>query len=634
MQTSRSCLFTSLALCVFATGAWAQTPDPVPLKNWAAPLSWQPTTEPELAVAREKAAGQSGTNPDVAAYSGARELGMLAAITPCRLVDTRYDMPTPYGSGSLTPLVWTAGSTHSIPAAGLPSGTYSGIANPCAGLPVAEAYSANITVWPQPVGTILNWLSVCPTGTATATCSATAALTGYEGGTTGTAGIISNGAVIPANASGSFDVYVTNSTYVIIDINGYYLPASALALGAGTASSPALTFSNDATSGLYSPAAGTVDITASGNAILTVNSGGTSVSGSEQVSGNLTVGTGIIQSSAGTIIRAPSDGYYNSGLGIGALASISYGMENAAVGFDALQSNVGGSASTAVGAYALQNDNHPDGITAIGDRAMQSATAEVMDDTAVGTEALMRDTTGNFNTALGSGSMAFNTTGGENTAVGDSALYENTTGTYNIAIGERAGFNVAATNSNNIHIGTEGASGDNNTIRIGGNTSLGDNSTQSQFFASGIYGTNVSGSAVYVTSNGQLGVQSSSRRYKQDIRDMGDTTAVLMGLRPVEFRYKAEGAAGPEHYGLIAEEVAEVAPELVGRGQDGQIDSVHYEKVNAMLLNQMQTQQRQIEEQKAQLRSQREELTVRLKAQDDLIHELESRLAEVEGQEK
>jgi hypothetical protein len=250
-----------------------------------------------------------------------------------------------------------------------------------------------------------------------------------------------------------------------------------------------------------------------------------------------------------------------------------------------------------------------------------------MEDTAVGTEALMRDTTGSDNTALGSGSMLFNTTGNENTAVGVGALYKNTTGTYNIAIGEMAAFNVAATNSSNIHIGTEGASGDNNTIRIGGNTSLGDNSTQSQFFASGIYGTNVSGSAVYVTSNGQLGVQSSSRRYKQDIRDMGDTTDVLMGLRPVEFRYKAEGAAGPEHYGLIAEEVEEVAPELVGRGQDGQVDSVHYEKVNAMLLNQVQTQQRQIESQHAQSQAQIKQLT-------ELVSQLESRLAEVEGRVK
>jgi hypothetical protein len=135
---------------------------------------------------------------------------------------------------------------------------------------------------------------------------------------------------------------------------------------------------------------------------------------------------------------------------------------------------------------------------------------------------------------------------------------------------------------------------------------------------------------VYVSSTGQLGVQSSLRRYKQDIRDMGDTTDVLMGLRPVRFRYKTEGATGSEHYGLIAEEVAEVAPDLVGRGQDGQIDSVYYEKVNAMLLNQVQTLQRLAEEQRTQLQSQKEQL----QSQGDMINQLARRLAELENHER
>src|SRR5262249_42112092 len=144
-----------------------------------------------------------------------------------RLVDTRTTMPTPYGAGSSTPLVWVGDSVHTIPA---PGGSCS--------LPAAAAYSANITVWPHPGGTILKWISVCRTGTTKAQCSSVATLTAYEGGSSGTAGIVSNGAVIPANASGAFDVYITDPAYVIIDVNGYYISPGAIALNAGTATAP------------------------------------------------------------------------------------------------------------------------------------------------------------------------------------------------------------------------------------------------------------------------------------------------------------------------------------------------------------------------------------------------------------
>src|SRR5258706_8311640 len=168
-------------------------------------------------------------------------------------------MPTPFGAGSSTPLVWIGDSVHSISA---PGGSCS--------LPAAVAYSANITVWPQPVGTILKWLSVCPTGTTKAACSAVAALTAFEGGSSGTAGIVSNGAVIPANGAGSFDVYITDPAYVIIDVNGYYISPGAIALGAGTAAAPSMTFGTDSTTGVYSSGTGTVNIATGGTNRLTV----------------------------------------------------------------------------------------------------------------------------------------------------------------------------------------------------------------------------------------------------------------------------------------------------------------------------------------------------------------------------
>jgi hypothetical protein len=244
------------ALCALAASAWSQTTEAVPLKNWQAPLAWQPTSADEVATAKE-ASNARGESPAVTTPGSSTLLGVLVAITPCRLVDTRQNWATPFGGGASAPLAWAAGSTTTIPA---PSGSCS--------LPAALAYSANVTVIPS--GKDVRWLTAFPTG---ATMPTIATLTGYEGGT------VSNAAIIPANSSGSFEVYVKDATEVVIDVNGYYVSPSALALGAGTASAPSLTFSNDTNTGLYSSSAGTVEVTSSGSNILTVNSGGISVNG-------------------------------------------------------------------------------------------------------------------------------------------------------------------------------------------------------------------------------------------------------------------------------------------------------------------------------------------------------------------
>jgi septal ring factor EnvC (AmiA/AmiB activator) len=147
---------------------------------------------------------------------------------------------------------------------------------------------------------------------------------------------------------------------------------------------------------------------------------------------------------------------------------------------------------------------------------------------------------------------------------------------------------------------------------------------------------------VVIDANGQLGTTSSSRRFKTDIADMGDTTETLMSLRPVQFRYIAHGPDSPLQYGLIAEEVAEIAPELVAHDANGEIQTVFYDKVNAMLLNQVQTQQREIETQKAQIEAQKAELQSQFQSQlqsqkeqfTGLISQLESRLAELESRVK
>jgi len=171
-----------------------------------------------------------------------------------------------------------------------------------------------------------------------------------------------------------------------------------------------------------------------------------------------------------------------------------------------------------------------------------------------------------------------NHTGNFNTASGTDALYSNTTGSSNIAEGYKAGYNLT-TGSNNIDIGNQGVAAEGNTIRIG--------TAQTVTYLAGISGTPVTGSAVIVSSTGQLGVTVSSERYKTAIVPMGSDTAKLGQLRPVSFRLKSD-ASGTRQYGLIAEEVAKVYPELVIRDQAGRIDGVRYDELAPMLLNAMQ----------------------------------------------
>jgi polyhydroxyalkanoate synthesis regulator phasin len=223
--------------------------------------------------------------------------------------------------------------------------------------------------------------------------------------------------------------------------------------------------------------------------------------------------------------------------------------------------------------------------------------------------------------------------------VGNDAGYSATSGDHDTFLGNNAGYNVT-TGSDDILIGNTGNAADANLIRIG--TSGEHNST----YIAGIYGVTPSGAGeVVINSSGQLGTVTSSRRFKTDIADMGDTTETLMNLRPVQFRYIAHGPGAPLYYGLIAEEVAEVAPDLVGQNANGEIETVFYDKVNAMLLNQVQTQQREIETQKAefrsQLQSQKEESDSEharsqseIKQLTELVSQLESRLAELESRAK
>jgi hypothetical protein len=169
------------------------------------------------------------------------------------------------------------------------------------------------------------------------------------------------------------------------------------------------------------------------------------------------------------------------------------------------------------------------------------------------------------------------------------ALFTNTTGTNNIAIGLNAGYNPTA-GSNNIEIGNLGVAADTNTIRIG------TQGMQTRTFIAGIVNGAVSGADVMVNGSGQLGVVVSSARYKRDINEMGSSTEGLMKLRPVTFRYKADPQA-IKQYGLVAEEVDKVYPELVVRDDTGKVESVRYSMLTSMLLNELQKQTKKLRSQ-------------------------------------
>jgi hypothetical protein len=168
-------------------------------------------------------------------------------------------------------------------------------------------------------------------------------------------------------------------------------------------------------------------------------------------------------------------------------------------------------------------------------------------------------------------------------------------GDSNTSLGAFAG-DLVVGGSHNIHIGHPGTATDSGTIRIGTPCPSPVYGCQSATFVAGIYGVNTSGIPVYINSNGQLGTVSSSRRYKEDIQDMGEASSGLLRLRPVTFRYKKPFADGskPIQYGLIAEEVAEFYPDLVARSADGLIETVKYQVLDSMLLNEVQRQQAEI----------------------------------------
>ena len=365
--------------------------------------------------------------------------------------------------------------------------------------------------------------------------------------------------------------------------------------------------------------------------------------------GTLFLNTGNENTAVGAAaLLLNTTGEANTAVGVDALLNNSTGEANTATGDSALLSNTTGSSNTANGALALLANTTGESNTATGDNALagnttgSSNTASGVaalvvnttgaentatgvsalagnitgnDNTATGVAALIHNSEGSFNTATGLSALHDNTLGSSNTAAGDHALFENndgsgntavgagalssiSAGSSNTALGENAGHSHFKNDSNNIDIGADvdGVAGESNTIRIG-NTDIADT------FIKGISGTTVaSGAAVLVAANGHLGTATSSKRFKEDIKPMDKASETLFSLKPVTFRYKKEiDPAGTSQLGLVAEDVEKISPDLVVRDEKGVVNTVRYDQVNAMLLNEFLKEHRTVIDLKTQI---------------------------------
>jgi endosialidase-like protein len=369
-------------------------------------------------------------------------------------------------------------------------------------------------------------------------------------------------------------------------------------------------------------------------------------------------------------LSPPPDGGYdgdNTAEGTDALFSLTTGTENTAIGFDALVSNTTGDSNTATGSIALESNttgvrNTANGYAALnsnttGERNTATGRAALVNNTtgnnntadghdalfnnltglrnaATGSFALFSNTTGNHNTAMGYFALFSSTTGDSNTADGYDALVNNTTGADNIALGNFAGSNLT-TGDNNIDIGNQGVAGEANTIRIG---TIG---TQTATYIAGIMGKTIGrGIPVIIDNMGNLGTANSSVRFKDEIKPMNNASEAILGLKPVTFHYKKElDPEGNPQFGLVAEEVEKVNPDLVARDAEGKAYTVRYEAVNAMLLNEFLKEHKKVEEQQttvAELKSivaqQQKSFQSKLAEQEKQIAALASALQKVSAQ--
>lgn len=332
-----------------------------------------------------------------------------------------------------------------------------------------------------------------------------------------------------------------------------------------------------------------------------------------------------------------TSGSDNTAIGFEALFNDKSGLDNTAVGSGALSSNTTGNDNTAIGEGVLNQNTSGFGNTATGIEAMLSNTTG-SNNTATGNSALNANLTGTFNTANGAGALFKNTIGSNNTAAGLSALANNISGSNNtasgfgallfnrsgdnnIAVGANAGKNIDI-GSNNIDIGNVGMADESNAIRIGAKR------IHQNTFIAGIHGTTVAGGiGVIIDGKGHLGTATSSARFKDEVKPMDKASEAIFGLKPVTFRYKHEfDRENIPQFGLVAEQVEKINPDLVACDDEGKPYTVRYDAVNTMLLNEFLKEHRRVEQLKKNFESKLAEQQKRIEALTAGLEKVNARL--------
>jgi hypothetical protein len=320
-------------------------------------------------------------------------------------------------------------------------------------------------------------------------------------------------------------------------------------------------------------------------------------------------------------------GSLNTANGAFALISNTTGSFNTATGDSALFHNTLGSYNTAVGDAALTNNNGP-GNTATGALALSvNTTGEA--NTATGVAALFINSTGIWNTAVGWNALNVSN-GNRNTATGYKALINNTTGDDNTAFGYLA-LGFSGTGSGNVALGSNAGSNvttASNVISIGSNVAAAD--VSNTCFIGNIFGVNVGMDAlpVFINASGQLGTTASSRRFKTDIQQMDKSSEAILSLKPVTFHYKSD-RKNTSQFGLIAEEVAKVNPDLVVHDKEGKPYTVRYDQINAMLLNEFLKEHKKLEAQQATIAELKTTLAQQQKGFQSTLAEQQKQIAEL-----
>ena len=353
-----------------------------------------------------------------------------------------------------------------------------------------------------------------------------------------------------------------------------------------------------------------------GNALFSLTTGAQNTAIGNLALFSNTTGSFNTANGSGTL-EFNTTGNSNTANGNGALLSNTTADENTAIGAQTLQFNTTGADNTATGFQALYGNTTGGGDTATGAYALISNTTGNRN-TAIGGSSLPANTTGFRNTGAGFASLFNNSTGNLNTATGWSSLFNNSTGSFNIALGYKAGENLT-TGDNNIDVGSLGGAGDANTVRIGNQVAGTDDvgfphPAHTATYIAGIANTTLTTNTAPVvvdTTTGQLGhaMATSSQRFKDDIKPMAKASEAILSLKPVTFHYKQEfDPTRSPQFGLVAEEVEKINPDLVTRGHDGKAYGVRYEAVNAMLLNEFLKEHRKVEDLKSTVAKQEKQI--------------------------